>query len=124
VCRSQSLENLGDVVAKFVWRRSGIQIFAGIRRQKMVLTEGRGRGYFDKCDWISYPLLLLMSNPDARGSFNMTSPSPVTNGEFAKLMVSVQGGLTVLPVPSVLLKLALSERASCCLTGNVFFQRK
>jgi uncharacterized protein (TIGR01777 family) len=69
-------------------------------------------------------LLLLMFKQDARGAFNMTSPSPVTNGDFARLMREAQRGFAVLPVPSVFLKLVLAERAALLLEGQRVLPRK
>jgi len=99
---------------------------------RMRLPFGFGMQLGDGKQWMSWIhiddyiriLFILMFNQDARGPFNMTSPNPVTNGDFAKLLTEVQGGLAVLPIPSVLLKLIFSERATLLLEGQRVLPKK
>ena len=120
------------------WQAEGTGVRVCLLRTGLVLSEqggllarmklpfGIGVKLGDGKQWMSWIhmedyiqiLMLLMQNEDMRGPFNMTSPNPVTNGDFAKLLMKAQSGLAVLPVPSVLLKLLLSERATLLLEGQ------
>lgn len=99
---------------------------------RMRLPFGFGVRLGDGKQWMSWIhiddyiriLLFLMFHPNARGPFNMTSPNPVTNGDFAKSLKEAQRGLTVLSIPSVLLKLLLSERATLLLEGQRVLPKK
>jgi uncharacterized protein (TIGR01777 family) len=52
------------------------------------------------------------------GAFNLTSPNPVTNIEFAKSLARYTGAIVVLHVPALLLKIALGEMASILLESS------
>jgi uncharacterized protein len=54
---------------------------------------------------------------DVAGAVNLTSPNPVRNQEFTKVLGSVLGRPAVLPVPSVGLKIALGEFANDVLSS-------
>jgi uncharacterized protein (TIGR01777 family) len=93
---------------------------------KMLLPFGFGVRFGEGKNWMSWIhiddyldlLLLLMSSPNARGPYNMTSPNPVTNSDFAKTLVAIQHGPLTIPVPAALLKMGLGERATLLLEGQ------
>ncbi len=54
-------------------------------------------------------LITLLTNDQYAGPVNLTAPVPVTNSEVTKAMGEVLGRPTLLPVPSIALKVALGE---------------
>lgn len=57
-------------------------------------------------------LITLLTNDQYAGPVNLTAPVPVTNSEVTKAMGEVLGRPTLLPVPSIALKVALGEFSS------------
>jgi uncharacterized protein len=73
--------------------------------------------------WISIDdavsaLLFLMTNEEARGPLNVTSPAPVRNREFTTTLGRVLTRPVVLPVPSAALRLAFGEMADATLLAS------
>lgn len=81
---------------------------------------GTGRQWFP---WIHIDDLVgayqfFIDHDNLEGPFNLCSPGPVRNGEFAKKLGQVLGRPAVLPVPGLALKLALGEMAEVLLSGQ------
>ena len=73
--------------------------------------------------WISIDdavsaLLFLMENHAAVGPVNVTSPAPVRNREFTTMLGRVLSRPTVVPVPSVGLRLVFGEMADATLLAS------
>ena len=73
--------------------------------------------------WISIDdavsaLLLLMVSEAATGPVNVTSPAPVRNREFTRTLGRVLSRPTVLPVPSLGLRLVFGEMADATLLAS------
>lgn len=66
----------------------------------------------------------LISNHQATGVFNLTSPNPVTNNEFGKTISKVLKKPHYLPIPGFLIHLALGEVADMVLEGQKVYPRK
>ena len=60
----------------------------------------------------------LIESESAQGVYNVASPEPVTNAEFAKILGRVMRRPSFLPVPAFLLKLMLGEVSSLVLDGR------
>ncbi len=60
----------------------------------------------------------LLENDAARGTFNLSAPNPVTNTDFTRALGRVLRRPTLLPVPSIVLKLIFGELASVLLGGQ------
>jgi uncharacterized protein (TIGR01777 family) len=60
----------------------------------------------------------LIKDEQAKGVFNLTSPNPVTNGEFGKMISKVMKRPNYLPIPSFAMQLAFGEVASMVLLGQ------
>jgi hypothetical protein len=60
----------------------------------------------------------LMESPDARGTFNLTAPGPVTNTELARTLGRVLHRPAALPVPAVALRLLFGEMSTVLLDGQ------
>lgn len=55
---------------------------------------------------------------EVQGTYNMTSPEPVTNEEFTKTLARVLHRPAILPVPAFALRAAFGEMADMLLTGQ------
>ena len=60
-------------------------------------------------------IVFLIETPLARGPVNAVAPYPATNRAFTHLLAETLHRLTLLPVPSKLLTLAMGEGASLVL---------
>jgi len=60
----------------------------------------------------------LLDHPTATGPFNLASPNPVTNREFARAVGRVLKRPSFLPAPAFALRLALGEMADILLAGQ------
>jgi uncharacterized protein (TIGR01777 family) len=65
----------------------------------------------------------LISNHQASGVYNLTSPNPVTNNEFGKTISKVLRKPHYLPIPGFLMRLALGEVADMVLEGQTVLPR-
>jgi len=87
---------------------------------------GLGGPLGDGKQWVSWIhiddltslFLFILENPKASGAFNGTSPQPVTMKEFAQSLGRALHRPAVLPVPALMLRLALGEVADILLTGQ------
>lgn len=80
---------------------------------------GRGRHYMP---WIHIDdevglIVSALENASYEGPINATSPSPVSNKEFAGALGRVLHRPTLLPVPTQLLRLVLGEMSEIATTG-------
>ncbi len=60
----------------------------------------------------------LIERSEAVGPFNLTSPNPLTNREFSRVLGRVMGRPSLLPAPAFALKLALGEMSTLLLDGQ------
>lgn len=80
---------------------------------------GHGR---QKQSWIHVEDLcalfrFVLESPAARGPFNGTAPTPVSQREFARTLGRVLGRPAFLPMPAFVLRLGLGEAAALLLEG-------
>jgi uncharacterized protein len=68
-------------------------------------------------DWVAL-ITWLLQQPDARGAFNVTAPSPAKNADFTRALGRAVNRPAVIPVPAFALRLALGELADTLLTGQ------
>jgi len=60
----------------------------------------------------------LLENQDARGPFNLSAPTPMTNAQFSRLVGRILGRPSVFPTPAFALRLLLGEMATVLLDGQ------
>jgi len=60
----------------------------------------------------------LIDRPEARGTFNLTAPDPVTNAALARTVGQVLGRPALFPVPAFVLRLLFGEMATTVLDGQ------
>lgn len=87
---------------------------------------GSGRQWFP---WIHIAdevgaIRFLLENDDARGPFNLCSPNPVRNADFARALGKALGRPSFLPTPAFALKIALGEVAEALLSGQKAFPHR
>jgi hypothetical protein len=73
--------------------------------------------------WISLTdalaaILFILDTPSLAGPFNLTAPNPVTNADFTQTLARQLRRPAVLPVPAVVLRLALGEMADDALLSS------
>ena len=84
---------------------------------------GSGRQYMP---WIAWPDVVgivnhLLASEHAKGAYNLTAPSPVTNREFTRSLGRALGRPAFLPVPGLALRLAVGGLARHLLGGQRAF---
>jgi uncharacterized protein (TIGR01777 family) len=74
---------------------------------------GHGKQYmsFIGLEDVINSILFLMTQPGAKGPFNLVSPSPITNSDFTKVLAKVLKRPTFLHLPEKALRLTLGEMA-------------
>ncbi len=60
----------------------------------------------------------LIGNDAARGAYNVSAPSPVTNAEFTRALGRALGRPTVLPMPEAALKLLFGDMSELLLVSD------
>jgi uncharacterized protein (TIGR01777 family) len=81
---------------------------------------GSGRQWYSWIhyrDWVEAIRFFINSN-QARGIYNLTSPTPVTNAEFGRTLAWVLRRPYLLPAPAFALRLALGKMSSMILEGQ------
>jgi hypothetical protein len=68
-------------------------------------------------DYVQH-LLRLLHDEQLNGPFNMTSPQPVTNAEFTRILAAALRRPAAFAAPVAMLKLAMGERAALVLEGQ------
>lgn len=81
---------------------------------------GNGQQYFP---WVHREdvvkaICWLLEQPRIQGAWNLVSPNPVTNAEFAKTLGRALHRPACLPVPAAVLKVGLGEMSRILLTGQ------
>ena len=81
---------------------------------------GKGRQYMS---WISLPdavaaVMFLLSKEEAQGAYNFTSPNPVTNEQFTRLLAAHIHRPSFLKVPAFVARLAFGEMADQMLLSS------
>lgn len=116
-------------ITRVVRARNGLVMHpSGGALAKMVLPFRLGVGgrigsgtqylpWIHLADWLALTTWLI-TTPDARGAFNVTAPVPATNAEFTRALGAAVHRPTILPVPSIALRVALGELADTLLTGQ------
>ena len=87
---------------------------------------GSGRQYVSwihRDDWVAM-VRWALTDTQVSGPVNATAPHPVTNRELAQTLGRVLGRPAIVPVPAVVLRLALGEMADVVLTGQRVFPEK
>jgi uncharacterized protein (TIGR01777 family) len=81
---------------------------------------GTGRQWYPwiHIDDLTHAIRFLITRADASGSFNLTAPNPVTNGDFSRALGHAMHRPSLFPVPSFALRLALGEMATLVLDGQ------
>ncbi|MDU1891294.1 MAG: TIGR01777 family oxidoreductase [Dysgonomonas sp.] len=81
---------------------------------------GNGKQYLS---WIHITdmidgIIFLLNLPEAKGVFNFTSPNPVTNKRFSRILARTLFRPCIFRIPNFLVKLALGEAATMITDGQ------
>ena len=60
----------------------------------------------------------LIDNSDARGVYNLSSPNPMTNKEFAQTIGTVMGRPAIIPVPEFAFRTMFGEVSTVVVDGQ------
>jgi uncharacterized protein len=63
-------------------------------------------------------LRFLIDNPNARGPYNLSAPTPITNSRFGKILGRVLNRPSWFPVPAFLIKTLFGEMGTVVLDGQ------
>ncbi len=63
-------------------------------------------------------IMYLIDMPEARGVFNFTSPNPVTNKRFSKVLSRILFRPCLFTIPAFLIKVVMGERATLIVDGQ------
>jgi uncharacterized protein (TIGR01777 family) len=114
--------------ARVVLLRTGLVMGAEGALGKMLLPFKLGVGgrlgsgtqwmpWISVDDWAGLTVRLIVDDA-ARGAYNLSAPTPVTNAEFTRTLGKVLHRPTIFPVPAFALRLALGELSDALLTGQ------
>jgi len=70
-------------------------------------------------DDVVYATHFVLSREDARGPFNLTAPTPVTNREFARTLGRVLHRPAILPLPAAAVRALFGEMGDALLLGSL-----
>jgi uncharacterized protein (TIGR01777 family) len=87
---------------------------------------GSGRQWFS---WIHIAdevgaIRFLVENQNARGPFNLTTPNPIRNADFARILGRRLGRPSSLPTPAFVLRLLFGEMAAILMEGQRALPRR
>ena len=81
---------------------------------------GSGRQYYPwiHIDDVVGAIIHLIGDPQARGAYNLTAPTPITNRAFAAALGRALHRPALIPTPGFALRLVLGEMATLILDGQ------
>lgn len=80
-----------------------------------IIGDGRQILSWVHLDDVVNALLFLLNNPELTGAFNITSPNPVSQAEFAKTLAKVMHRPLFLKIPALAIRLLFGEMGECLL---------
>ena len=116
-------------ITRVAWVRTGIVLDAKegalpnmLPPFKMFLGGRLGSGtqfmpWIHRDDWVRMVMWMLTAE-GARGPLNATSPTPVTNAEFSKVLGDALNRPSLLPAPAFVLRIMLGEMADALLLSG------
>lgn len=60
-------------------------------------------------------ILFLLNKPDLKGAFNLTSPQPVSQAEFARVLATTMHRPLLLKMPAFMIRMLFGEMGDCLL---------
>ncbi len=131
VCQGweQAAERLTKAGIRVVHLRFGMILSAGagaLERMLPIFKLGLGGRLGSGRQWMSWIALQdvvrvvqwALSNHPARGAYNVCSPNPVRNGDFARELGKAIHRPAFVPAPGLALRLAFGEMADALLLGS------
>lgn len=60
-------------------------------------------------------IIFLLNKPDLKGAFNLTSPNPVSQAEFARVLATTMSRPLLLKIPAFMIRILFGEMGDCLL---------
>jgi len=125
----QTAKRAADYEVRTCLLRTGLVIGKDggfLKRMLLPFKLGLGGRIGDGKQWMSWVhredligmIEYLLTESNANGVFNGTAPQPVTNREFSQCLAKLLNRPALLPVPALVLKLALGEMSTLLLGGQ------
>jgi uncharacterized protein (TIGR01777 family) len=80
-----------------------------------ILGDGNQMMSWVHIDDVVGAILFLLNHPDLTGPFNLTSPHPVTQAEFAKVLATTMHRPLLLKMPAFMVRVLFGEMGDCLL---------
>ncbi len=63
-------------------------------------------------------IIFLLKHPDLKGVFNLTSPNPISQAEFARTLATTMHRPLLLKIPAFMIKILFGEMGNCLLLNG------
>lgn len=83
-----------------------------------IIGDGRQIISWVHIDDVTRAYQFLLNNPELTGSFNLTSPNPVSQAEFAKILASTLRRPLFLKTPAFIIRALFGEMGECLLLNG------
>ncbi len=80
-----------------------------------ILGDGRQIISWVHIDDVIASILFLLNRPDLTGAFNITSPNPISQEEFARMLANILHRPLLLKIPAKIIQILLGEMGDCLL---------
>lgn len=80
-----------------------------------ILGDGRQIISWVHIDDVIASILFLLNRPDLTGAFNITSPNPVSQEQFARILANTLHRPLLLKIPAKIIQMLLGEMGDCLL---------
>jgi uncharacterized protein (TIGR01777 family) len=80
-----------------------------------ILGDGRQIISWVHIDDVIASILFLLNRPDLTGAFNITSPNPISQEEFARILANILRRPLLLKIPAKIIQILLGEMGDCLL---------
>ena len=80
-----------------------------------ILGDGRQMMSWVHIDDVVGAIVFLLNKPDVNGVFNLTSPLPVSQAEFARVLAMVMHRPLFFKIPAVVIRMLFGEMGDCLL---------
>ena len=80
-----------------------------------VIGDGNQMMSWVHIDDVVSAIIFLLNKPDLKGAFNLTSPHPVSQAEFARALATTMHRPLLLKIPAFLIRILFGEMGDCLL---------
>ena len=80
-----------------------------------IIADGKQIMSWVHIDDVVNAIIFLLNKPDTRGAFNITSPNPVSQAEFARALATTMHRPLLLKIPAFVIRMLFGEMGECLL---------